>query len=216
MPPNRFFISLRDHKIPPSVGNKALNLRRLMDKGLRVPVTFVCDWSAYHLYIDNDTNLISTLQEELRRIIDPDKVYAVRSSANIEDSLDRSFAGQFKSVLNVRGLDQIVQAMWSIWATATSAAVQAYLERHGIRSQQLSMAVIVQEMVQPVAAGVALSRNPVTGADEVIIEAVQGIGDALVQSGVSPYRWVNKRGNGMGSTLMITATTAFPPSSFTR
>jgi len=195
MSPNRFFISLRDHKIMPSAGNKAINLRRLMDKGLRVPVTFVCDWSAYHLYIDNDANLISTLQEELRRIIDPDKAYAVRSSANIEDSLDRSFAGQFKSVLNVRGGDQIVQAMWSIWATATSPAVKAYLERHDVPTQQLSMAVIVQEMVQPVAAGVALSRNPMTGADEVIVEAVCSTGDALVQSGVSPFRWVNKWGN---------------------
>jgi phosphohistidine swiveling domain-containing protein len=195
MPPNRFFISLRDHKIPPSVGNKAINLRRLMDKGLRVPVTYVCDWSAYHLYLENDANLISTLQEELRRIIDPDKTYAVRSSANIEDSLERSFAGQFKSVLNVRSVDQIVQAMWSIWATATSPAVQAYLERHGIPTQQLSMAVIVQEMVPSVAAGVALSRNPVTSADEVIVEAVCGTGDALVQSGVSPSRWANKWGN---------------------
>jgi phosphohistidine swiveling domain-containing protein len=195
MPPNRFFISLRDHKIPPSVGNKAINLRRLMNKGLRVPVTYVCDWSAYHRYTDNDATLIFTLQEELRRIIDPDKAYAVRSSANIEDSLDRSFAGQFKSVLNVRGVDQIVQAMWSIWATATSPAVQAYLERHGVPTQQLSMAVIIQEMVPSVAAGVALSRNPVTGADEVIVEAVRGTGDSLVQSGVSPYRWVNKWGN---------------------
>jgi phosphohistidine swiveling domain-containing protein len=195
MPPNLFFIPLRKRKMPLSVGNKAINLRRLLDKGLRVPVTYVCDWSAYHLYLENDANLISTLQEELGRIIDPDKAYAVRSSANIEDSLDRSFAGQFKSVLNVRGVDQIVQAMWSIWATATSPAVQAYLERHGIPTQQLSMAVIIQEMVPSVAAGVALSRNPVTGADEVIVEAVCGTGDALVQSGVSPCRWVNKWGN---------------------
>ena len=193
MQPNRFIISLRQPKLPTSVGNKALNLRRLMDKGLHVPVTYVCDWSAYHLYINDDPELISKLQQEINQTFDPNKAYAVRSSANIEDSLDRSFAGQFKTVLNVRGVDQILQAMWSIWATARSAAVQTYLQRHSIPTQQLSMAVIIQEMVMSEAAGVALSRNPVTGADEIIIEAVCGSGNTLVQSGVSPYRWVNKK-----------------------
>ena len=57
------------------------------------------------------------------------------------------------------------------------------------------MAVIIQEMIQPVYAGVSLSRNPVTGADEVVVEAVEGSGEALVQSGVTPMRWINKWDN---------------------
>lgn len=195
MTTKQFLLSLKGGKLPPSVGNKALNLRRLMDKDFRVPVTFVCDWSAYHLYLQKDAGMPATLRQELQRSVDPDKAYAIRSSANIEDSLDWSFAGQFKSVLNVQGVDQIMQAIRSIWEAVLAPGVQAYLQRHSIPAREISMAVIVQEMVPAVAAGVALSRNPVTGADEVIIEAVRGFGDALVQDGVSPCRWVNKWGN---------------------
>jgi phosphoenolpyruvate synthase/pyruvate phosphate dikinase len=195
MPANQFIISLRSRKIPASVGNKALSLRRLWEKGIRIPITYVCDWRAYDQYLKNDPSLEITLREELSHIIDPQKAYAVRSSANLEDSLDHSFAGQFSSILNTRGVDQILPAMWSIWSTATSTNVQAYLERHGITTHDFAMAVIIQEMVPAVAAGVALSRNPVTEADEIVLEAVCGTGDALVQNGVTPCRWINRWGN---------------------
>ena len=106
----------------------------------------------------------------------------------------RSFAGQFKSVLNMQGIDNVFQAIWSIWGTATADNVQSYLKQHNISAENLLMGVIIQEMITPVYAGVALSRNPVTGADEVVVEAVEGSGEALVQSGVTPYRWINKWG----------------------
>jgi phosphohistidine swiveling domain-containing protein len=188
-------INIQARRLPESVGNKALNLRRLYNYGIRIPPAFICDWNAYHRYLDNDVSLVNELRLELSRKLDPDKYYAVRSSGNIEDSLDRSFAGQFKSVLNARGIDAILQAIWSVWSSTQSPAVVTYLERHNIAARQLSMAVIIQEMVQSQASGVALSRNPVTGADEVVVEAVRGLGDALVQGGVTPERWINKWGN---------------------
>jgi pyruvate,water dikinase len=56
------------------------------------------------------------------------------------------------------------------------------------------MAIIIQEMVRPVVSGVSFSKNPMTGMDEIVVEAVKGSGDALVQEGVTPYRWTNKWG----------------------
>ena len=189
----RFIVDLRNRRLPPTVGNKARNLRRLQDLGICIPRTYVCTWDAYQQYLDNNIYIVEELKGELSRVLDPAKSYAVRSSANLEDDFEQSFAGQFKTVLDVRGVEAVLQAIWSVWATANAPAVQIYLERHGSQAHQPMMAVIIQEMVEPVAAGVALSRNPLTGADETVVEAVTGRGDALVQSGATPFRWVLKR-----------------------
>ncbi len=190
-----YLIDLEKRRITPSIGNKALNLHRLSRMGIRIPKTYVVSWDAYRRYLQDDEHLVPQLRLELQNHLKPDTVYAVRSSANIEDSVVHSFAGQFKSVLNIQGIDAAFQAIWSIWGTARTEQVEAYLQKHGIASSHLLMAVIIQEMVPPVFAGVALSRNPVTGADEIVVEAVKGSGDALVQAGVTPWRWINKWGH---------------------
>jgi pyruvate,water dikinase len=176
------------------VGNKAFNLRKLAGIGMRIPQTFAIKWDAYQRYVKDDEKLIDELKAELAKIIEPGKSYAVRSSANIEDSMDRSFAGQFKSVLHVQGVDNVLQAVWAVWSSAQTPAVKTYLERHNVPTNELAMAVIVQEMVKPVISGVALSRNPVTGGDDIVVEAVKGEGTQLVQSGATPLRWVNNKG----------------------
>lgn len=190
----RLIVDINKQKPPESAGNKAIQIRRLSRFGVRIPRTYAIRWEAYHRYLSDDTTLIDDLKNECSRIIDPRKTYAVRSSASIEDALDRSFAGQFKSVLHVQGIDNILLSVWSVWCSAQTSAVQTYLERHNIPGSELAMAVILQEMVHPVLSGVALSRNPVTGADETIVEAIEGDGAQLVQSGFTPLRWVNKWG----------------------
>ena len=187
-------VPLKRRKIPNTAGNKALNLHQLIRQKRQVPKSFVCTWEAYKRYLANDLSLVEDLKGELERVIEPGEVYAVRSSANIEDSVDRSFAGQFKSVLNASSIDDVFQAIWSVWSSTQAPGVLSYLDAHDIQANELMMAVLIQKMVPPVYSGVALSKNPVTGADEIIVEAISGQGDQLVQGGVTPFRWVNKWG----------------------
>ncbi len=187
-------ITLADSRWYRGLGNKVRLLRFLSEKGYRIPTTFICTPEAYARYLDDQVDLLEELKAELAGTIRIDRDYAVRSSANVEDQSDFSYAGQFKSVLHVRGLDDIMQAIWSIWASARSPQVQTYLERHTKVSDDLKMSIIIQEMVPPQISGVSFSKNPVTGLDEVVVEAVTGSGETLMQEGVTPLRWVNKWG----------------------
>jgi pyruvate,water dikinase len=177
-----------------TIGTKASNLRFLAEKGFRTPATYVCTWDAYTAYLEDDARVVEALRAELAEKLAPGRRYAVRSSANLEDLIDSSFAGQFSSVLDVEGADEILQAIWSVWSTTRSPATEAYLERSGHAIDDLKMAVVIQEMVPPQISGVAFSKNPITGLDEVLVEAVRGHGTALVQEGVTPGQWINKWG----------------------
>jgi phosphohistidine swiveling domain-containing protein len=191
---HEYIVHLNGSRLPPAVGNKACRLHFLVGHGYRVPRTHVCTWNAYLKYVQNEHDFIPALTAELERKIDLARAYAVRSSANIEDGLTYSFAGQFKSVLDVRGADNILQALWSIWATTRTPGVETYLIKNGVDPQQLRMAALIQEMVTPIVSGVAFSKNPLTGLNEVIVEAVQGSGELLVRKGLTPERWVFSRG----------------------
>jgi pyruvate,water dikinase len=192
--PDEYIFSLQDTGKNRHIGNKAQNLRFLAARGFSVPRTYVCTWDAYARYVQDDVQVLEALRTELAAKLDDGKKYAIRSSANLEDDLDSSFAGQFKSILDVQGVDEILQAISSIWATTHSPAVQVYLGQNGAAARDLKMAVIIQEMVSARVSGVAFSKNPITGLDEVLVEAVRGSGEALVQEGVTPHRWISKWG----------------------
>jgi len=191
---DEYIFALENTERIQSIGNKAENLRFLAEKGFSTPATYVCTWDAYARYVQDDVRIVEALKAELAAKLDGGRKYAVRSSANFEDGLASSFAGQFKSVLDVQGVDEILQAIRSIWATTQSPAVEAYLGQNGADVQGLKMAVLIQEMVTPRVSGVAFSKNPITGLDEVVVEAVKGSGEALVQDGATPDRWINKWG----------------------
>jgi phosphohistidine swiveling domain-containing protein len=176
------------------VGAKATNLRFLMDEGFPTPKTYVCTWEAcLHFQQDPDA-MRERLRAQLEPLLDPRQAYAVRSSASVEDEPAHSFAGQFTSVLNVRGSEAVLQAIEQVWASAHAERVLAYMQKMGRDPRDVKMAVIIQEMVVPVISGVAFSRNPMTGMSETIVEAMRGSGEALMQEGVTPQRWVSKWG----------------------
>jgi len=177
------------------VGMKAHRLWYLKKIGARVPKTYVCTFSAYDQYIRGDKDVFNTLQAKLEGLIDVNKSYSVRSSANLEDEKDYSFAGQFESYLNVSSTETIMEAITTTWDSVKGERVKAYLESIGKSSYDLKMAVIIQEMVNAKYSGVVFTRNPVNGLDEVVVEAVAGLGSTLVQSGVTPERWIYKWGD---------------------
>ena len=164
------------------VGAKAQHIRWLLDHGRRVPTTWV-------LPANSDEHGHSGLLAWLPH----DGPWAVRSSAAVEDGLESSYAGQFATFLDVSGHDAVAEAIREVQASAHSPIVGTYRKRKG-DGEPVAMAVMVQEMVTPVVSGVAFSRNPMTGLNEVVIEAVRGRGDALVGEGVTPERWIERWG----------------------
>src|SRR6188474_151381 len=105
---------------------------------------------------------------------------AVRSSATAEDLPEASFAGQQDTYLNVRGLDDLLAAVRDCWASLWTARAMAYRARQGIDPATVSLAVVVQRMVEADAAGVMFTANPANGRrDEVVIGAAWGLGEAV-------------------------------------
>ena len=178
------------------LGGKVSGLQWLTEQQVRVPVTYVLPYQAM-ANLDAGDQAKQQLREALQEVIDPDRLYAVRSAANLEDGQQASFAGQFNSYLNIRGLDNVLAAVEQTNASRTDPVVTSYLNQNGFTGRDVKMAVIIQEMVNPVFSGVAFSRNPVTGFDEIIIEGIPGSGSALLQDGATPLRWVHKWGRWM-------------------
>ncbi len=174
-------------------GNKARQLGKLKKLGMRVPETWVLGFDVFTQYLAG-SQVKPKLMAEFKSKLDQNNCYAVRSSSNIEDSLKYSFAGLFKTILDVKGFENLYSAVESIWDSVKSKDIQAYLERMEVKEKNIQMAVIIQEMVMPVYSGVLFSHNPMTGLSEIVIEAVEGPGTALVQDGITPERYVHKRG----------------------
>ena len=112
---------------------------------------------------------------------------AVRSSATAEDLPDLSFAGQQETFLNIWGVAAVLEAVKRCWASLWTARAIGYRAQHAIDSEMLSLAVVVQLMVQAEAAGILFTANPVNGRrDQILINAAWGLGEAIVGGEVTP------------------------------
>src|SRR6185312_6404920 len=116
---------------------------------------------------------------------------AVRSSATVEDSAEASFAGLQDTYLGVSGAASVLGYVRRCWASLYNDESVAYRRRLGLPEDEVAMAVVVQRMVAPRAAGVMFTRSPVTGDRSVVaIEGTWGLGSALVSGDVTPDSWV--------------------------
>ncbi|MCD4849917.1 phosphoenolpyruvate synthase [Arthrobacter sp. AK01] len=116
---------------------------------------------------------------------------AVRSSATAEDLAFASFAGQQDTYLNVVGIDAVLEAVSRCWASLWTDRAVAYRTTNGIDHASVTLAVVVQEMVDSATAGVMFTANPVTGNRyEAVIDASPGLGEAVVSGAVNPDQYV--------------------------
>ncbi|HEY1001578.1 MAG TPA: PEP/pyruvate-binding domain-containing protein [Streptosporangiaceae bacterium] len=122
---------------------------------------------------------------------------AVRSSATVEDLPGMSAAGQHDTYLNVRGEAAVLDAVKRCWASLWSARAIGYRARRGVEPGEVSIAVIVQQLVPAEAAGVMFTVDPVGGGhDTVVISANWGLGESVVAGEVTPDVAVVDRASG--------------------
>ena len=116
-----------------------------------------------------------------------EEVYvAARSSATAEDLPEASFAGQQETYLNVKGADDLVKSVQKCWASLYGARAIYYRVEQKFPHDQVSIAVVVQKMVDAEEAGVMFTNHMTTGENVTIIEAAWGLGESVVSGAVSP------------------------------
>ncbi|HEX3245945.1 MAG TPA: PEP/pyruvate-binding domain-containing protein, partial [Chloroflexota bacterium] len=128
--------------------------------------------------------------------------YAVRSSATAEDLPAASFAGQQDTYLNVVGQAAIFRHVSQCWASLFTERAVTYRLRNGLDQRKVQMAVVVQRMVFPQAAGILFTADPVTGNRKVAsVEASFGLGEALVSGLVNADVYKVRDGHIIAKTI---------------
>lgn len=166
---------------PERAGKKAAPLDFLIKKGLKIPPGFV---------VSSGANVRSAeLKHEILSAISKVGGYpvAVRSSSNLEDLGDASFAGLYDTFLNVRSDDELVEKIEKCFESGRSDRVQAYLKSKKMSAESLDVSVLVQPMVDAEVAGVFFGIHPTEGKEEeAYIEACRGLGEKLVSGHTNP------------------------------
>src|SRR5690242_9641520 len=125
-------------------------------------------------------DLAAAITRPLARLGDQD-AYAVRSSATAEDLPTASFAGQQDTYLNVIGQESILKHISKCWASLFTDRAVIYRMQNGFDHHKVRLAVVIQKMVFPEAAGIMFTADPITSNRKVLsIDASFGLGEALV------------------------------------
>ena len=130
--------------------------------------------------------------EVLTRAPEPTFV-AVRSSATAEDLAEASFAGQQDSFLFIKGKTNLTQAIKDCFASLFTARATYYRNKQGFGGVDVSLAVVVQKMIDSEKSGVMFSKNPSYNDDNVIVDAVWGVGEGIVSGAVTPDEYLVSR-----------------------
>ncbi|MGW1282159.1 PEP/pyruvate-binding domain-containing protein [Streptomyces sp. NPDC002586] len=182
------------------VGAKAAVLAQMKHAGFPVPDGCVFTARAMIRHVaglgvpTSETVRGRTLDDGIRKAVEEvaDRLtgpLAVRSSGIDEDGEHASHAGQYSTILDVEGVEALEDALRACWASGFTSAVRSYRAGTGAEGDA-PLGVLVQQLVRAETAGVAFTVNPVTGArDEILVSAVNGLGEQLVSGEVSPDEW---------------------------
>ena len=197
-----------------TAGSKAAALSALSAAGFRVPAGFVVTGTVFAAARADPAGIVLGEGLLAAAAASGPGPYAVRSSAAAEDLPGASFAGMYESYLNVAA-DGLAAAVERCFASAGAGRLRAYEASIGPGTGEgAAMAVLVQQMVDPVAAGVAFTANPLTGErNETVISAVQGLAEGLVSGVETGEEWVVREGRsirvrGAGRVLSAESATA--------
>ena len=192
-------------------GSKANNLSILQQNGFNVPCGIIISAEIIKSEMGNDVpNFSSFIQEKdwviehkssleglINKIWDYvttnelGRLFAIRSSANMEDGASSSFAGMFTSVLNIDNYDDFSKGFFECMLSKYGDSVISYCQANKIDPVLIKLNIIIQQMVEAEYSGVCFSLNPLNGnAKEMVIESIAGLGENLVQGLVSPNRYI--------------------------
>ena len=172
---------------PQTTGGKAAALAQLASR-LPVPDGFVVTGRS-------DAGVVQDAYLALgERAGEDEPLVAVRSSATDEDGLQSSFAGQHETILGVRGIDELLDAVAACRASAHTDRALQYRRANGLAKPSAPLPVLVQLLVPADAAAVVFSLSPVSPhSGEVLVNAAFGLGESIVGGTVTPDEWALSR-----------------------
>ena len=154
-------------------------------------VTAAADEARHRVLATELPDQLRTAITDRYQALGDDKPVAVRSSATAEDLAYASFAGQQDTYLNVIGSAALLDAVRRCWASLWTDRAVSYRNANGIDHRRVTLAVVVQQMIDAAAAGVMFTANPITGSrNETVIDASPGLGEAVVSGAVNPDHFV--------------------------
>ena len=136
-----------------------------------------------------DISLSSEIAAQIDAHAKENVLYAVRSSANMEDLEASSFAGQYDTFLNTKKED-IAARVVDCYRSMFGEGILRYAADRGIDASRMKMSVVIQEMVDAQRSGICFTMDPVNGFDkEMIVEVSEGLGEAIVSGRTAPERY---------------------------
>jgi pyruvate, water dikinase len=144
--------------------------------------------------LDNTNDLKNVHGEVLEILKNVEPIFvAVRSSATTEDLADASFAGQQETFLNVKGNSDLLLNVKKCFASLFTARAVYYRHKKGYEHVKASLAIVVQRMVDSDKSGVIFSKDPTNQSENIILEAVFGLGEGIVSGTITPDKYLISR-----------------------